>query len=121
MSAPFTVGGLNNAPPGMTPQTAAVTGEYDATEVDSFILMTSGSGLAAAETVLIYVANTGTLAVGGGPPGTTPYCDGGAAPAQLNATLQSHICSGGFLYRFVKSITAGACGVDICVKPRQGS
>jgi hypothetical protein len=122
MSAPFTVGGLNNAGPGMTPQLTAVTGEFDATECYKIILMASGSGLAAAETVSIYVCNTGTTVIAGGPAGTTPYCNlGAAAAAQLTATLQSMILEGGFLYRFVKSITAGSCGVDIMIKPRQGS
>lgn len=118
MTAPIPVAPIfNSGGAGMIPATIGTTGEFDATECDKILLLTNGTGLAAAEVVNIYVRNTGTAAVGGGPAGTTPYCkDGAAAPAQLTATLQSIVLEGGFYYVFSKSVTAGLCGVDIQIK-----
>lgn len=122
MTAPNVVGGLANTSPGMTPTTSAANGELDATEADKVLLIASGSGLATTETVLIYTRNTTSVAgIGGGPTGTTPVYDVTGAAAKLSASLQSVQLEGGYLYVFVKSATAGACGVDYAIKPRQGS
>lgn len=122
MSAPFTVGGLLNVGPGMTPATIGTTGEFDATECDRILVMATNAALAAAEVVNIYTRHPdGVSAIGGGPAGTVPvYTDAGAA-RQLTATVQSMVLEGGFIYVFSKSVTVASVGVAIAIKPRQGS
>lgn len=123
MSAPNIVGPSPSiaGSVGGVPSLAATTGEFDATECDKFVLMASGAGLATTETISVYVRNTTTVTMGTAPPGCTPYCAGGAAPAQCTATLPSIVLEGGFLYVFVKSVTAGLCGMDIGIKRAQGA
>lgn len=117
MGAPNTIGGLNNTGPGMSAQTTTVTGELDTTEYDKVLICTGGSGLAAAETVLIYTRHPdGTSAIGGGPNGTVPVYDSAGNAAKLTATLQSIMLEGGWLYVLVKSVTAGNCSVNFAFK-----
>lgn len=94
------------------PQTATATADYDATEKDKVIVMTTAA-LGVGETVTLLLPNTAG--------GTTPVYDSTGAAATLKNGLNSLLLEGGFLYRFVKSVTAGSVGVDICEKPRQGS
>jgi len=94
-------------------QTATATADFDATELDKIVVMTNTNALGAAETVTILFPNTAG--------GTTPVYDSTGTAATLKSGLNSVELEGGFLYRFVKGVTASAIGVDIIPKPRQGS
>lgn len=102
------------ANPILAPQTAAANKvPIPGTETDKILICTNGAGLATTETVLLWVAtSTNTYA---------PVYDATGAQASLKATLQSILLEGGLTYFADKSVTAGACGIDIITKPRQGA
>lgn len=88
------------------PQTAAVTsGVFDANDCDAIVV--SADNLAGAETVTLKVicgANAKQV--------TDIY----AVAINLTATLSAVALEGGAQYQFVKSVTAGLCGVYVSVK-----
>lgn len=112
MSAP-------NPWPGMAKTTSAVavstTTQYDATEQDKILAVVTGVGLAGAETISIYVCTTDGQNI--------PIFDP-TLTAQFKFTSTSTRIielEGGFLYAAAKDATAGLVGLDVCLKPRQGS
>lgn len=103
-----------SAPNSLIPsQTATATQDFDATEYDKIVVMTNTNALTAAETVTILFPTTAN--------GTTPVYDSTGTAASLKSGLNSVELEGGFLYRFVKSVTASAVGVDILGKRSQGT
>lgn len=106
----------------MQPAAGAATCDFDATESDKIMVSANGAGLAGAETILIFIKNTGTTAVGAGADnGSTTIYDSTGAAASLTSTRQSVMLEGGFWYYFKKSVTGGAVGIDIMVKRAQGA
>ena len=100
----------------IAPQTATATvanADTNTQEADQVCVMTTGSGLATSETVTIGIINSDS----GVTTYVSPYTN---TVVQLTATLQSAMIPGGFNYSFTKSVTAGACGLDIALKPRIG-
>jgi hypothetical protein len=90
----------------LAPQTAAATsGVFDASDCDAIIV--SADNLAGAETVgLRVMAGANAKQV------TDIY----AVAVNLTASLPAVALEGGAQYQFVKSVTAGLCGVYVSVK-----
>lgn len=103
---------MSAANPLIAPNTATATVTLNANEADAVFLMTNGTGLATIETVTINIVNTANVT-----PYVSPYTN---SVVGLTATLQSAVLPGGCIYQFVKSVTAGACGLDQSMKPRIG-
>lgn len=104
------------------PTTSATTCDFDATECDKIMVSANGVGLAGAETITIFIKNTGVTAVGAGADnGSTTIYDSTGAAASLTSTRQSVMLEGGFWYYFKKSVTAGNVGIDIMQKRAQGA
>jgi hypothetical protein len=97
----------------IAPATAANTTDFDATECDKFLAVVTGVGLAGGETIQVRIPTTDNS--------SQPIFDP-TLTAAFNFTATSTRVlelEGGFLYRFVKSGTAGNVGLDVCLKPRQ--
>lgn len=98
---------MSNLPNGtfevIFPQTAAATSNpYDASNYDTIVV--SADNLAGGETVTLQV-------IAGVTPVQVAQLDG--TPVNLTATVPSVVLEGGTSYQFVKSATAGLCGVYV--------
>ena len=90
----------------LAPQTAAATsGVFDASDCDAIVV--SADNLAGAETVGLRVMSGANA---------KQVTDIYAVAINLSATLPAVALEGGAQYQFVKSVTAGLCGVYVSVK-----
>jgi len=90
--------------------TVADTKQLNTTEADKVLILATAA-LAGAEVVNLFVFSSANTLV--------PVYNGAGTQAQLNATTQSIMVEGGFIYGVQKSATAGATGVDYYLKPRR--
>ena len=90
----------------LAPQTAAATsGVFDASDCDAIVV--SADNLAGAETVGLRVMSGANA---------KQVTDIYAVAVNLTASLPAVALEGGAQYQFVKSVTAGLCGVYVSVK-----
>lgn len=93
--------------------TSAATADYNATEADQIILSSNGTVLGAAETILVFTVTSDN---------STRIFYNWAQASQYSCVngQDAILLPGGFYYRFAKSATGTAIGIDVSVKPRIG-